>query len=163
MAATAPTGRGATPIPDRYVAPNERRTLLEESDDEDEDENASRMEGECTVCVRRKEVKLQLSCGDWFCPHCIRTAVRLAWTIEESFPPRCHEPFTEEIVRWGAAPTSGFGLVLLWRQCRREWTTPANMRIYCSNRACGAFVPRDTRLIVGGGGLGGDHEGWGRG
>lgn len=120
----------------RFIGPEERKQLLDES--EAEDEADTKAEGEpCMVCGDGSGKKRRIVCRCLYCVVCLRRCIRTGLRNEENFPPKCHQRLTEDDIRSAGRP----GLFRLYRQVALEWDTPAADRLYCAKPECAAFIP----------------------
>ena len=102
--------------------------------------------GECIICMESGMPMLQLPCGCWYCAPCLRQCLRTGLTNEGSWPPRCHQPLTEDAVRWAVGNSHSHARLFdVWRESGLEWGVLPRHRTYCHSRDCGSFIPPNTQ------------------
>lgn len=87
--------------------------------------------GSSHVCL------VALNCGHSWCKSCARENIRVGLGDAESWPPKCCEPFSEQVIGWARDQH----WVQLWRQMGEEQGTPGGQRVYCSRPDCAEFIP----------------------
>jgi hypothetical protein len=142
----------------RGQGPTEQRasaTATESLDDESDIRDSDH--GPCTACITTSRHMTTLPCGHRYCRACIAHMIRSGLRDEASWPPRCCAPLSEAAVRWadlhpetasttGSPESGGMAgaarpelLLERWRARAEEMAAPR--RVYCSNAACGLFMP----------------------
>lgn len=95
---------------------------------------------ECVSCQDEilEENAWQAPCGHYYCRDCVDRLYRAAMVDETLYPPRCCRQAMawEEVKGFLGAETRSF-----FAEKREELDTPFGERTYCSNAACGRFVP----------------------
>ncbi|KAI1339337.1 IBR domain-containing protein [Xylariaceae sp. FL0016] len=100
----------------------------------------------CSACrddLEPDETLEKLPCGHSYCPTCLRIMINQATTEESKMPPRCcTQPIPSSVVRsvLSKEEQTGFLKAVL------QFSTPWESRVFCSNPACGEFIPPRTKI-----------------
>ncbi|KAI0020041.1 IBR domain-containing protein [Xylariomycetidae sp. FL0641] len=100
----------------------------------------------CTACredLQPDERLERLPCGHNYCASCLRIMVNQATTDESKMPPRCcTQPIPGPIIK-SILPKEDQNKFL---KAVLQFSTPWETRVFCSNPACGEFIPPRAKV-----------------
>ncbi|OTB03991.1 hypothetical protein M426DRAFT_59464 [Hypoxylon sp. CI-4A] len=95
----------------------------------------------CSACredIQPGQTLQKLLCGHSYCPRCLRIMINQATTDESKMPPRCcTQPIPNFVIKsiLSREEQNRFLRAVM------QFSTPWESRVFCSNPACGEFIP----------------------